>query len=81
MSLEALRQLLASVNSRIADARAHCALAKSLLEESRRAIVEPQGKAEPWLPTHLVHALEQIDNQTGRLAGVSELLNRYQARL
>ncbi|PRX44670.1 hypothetical protein B0I33_111183 [Prauserella shujinwangii] len=81
MSLDALRQLLTAVHSGVADARAHTDRAKSLLEESRRALVDSQAQAQPWLPPQLAQALDQIDGHHGRLTGIGDLLERYQSRL
>ncbi|WP_199429881.1 hypothetical protein [Qaidamihabitans albus] len=81
MSLDALHQLLTAVHAGVADARAHTDQARSLLEESRRAIVDAQAQAQPWLPPQLAQALAQIDRQHGRLSGIDDLLDRYRSRL
>ncbi|SFP69236.1 hypothetical protein SAMN05421810_103118 [Amycolatopsis arida] len=81
MSLEQLHQLLATVRGGLDDARAHASRARGLLEESRRAIVEVQAQAQPWLPPQLAQAFDQLDVNTGKLAGADDLLNRYEARL
>lgn len=81
MSLDHLRHLLASVHSGLSDARAHLGHAKELLEESRRVLVDAQAQAQPWLPPLLPQALSQLEKQHGSLAGVDDLLNRYQQGL
>ncbi|GAB3506774.1 hypothetical protein [Amycolatopsis cihanbeyliensis] len=81
MSLDELHRLLAAVHSGMADARAHFDRARGLLQESRRAIVDAQAQAQPWLPPQLANAFDQLDTQTGRLDNADELLNRYEARL
>jgi hypothetical protein len=76
-----LHQLLAAVRSRIADASGHTEGAKALLEEARRAIVDAQAQASPWVPAQLGQAVEQCDEQATRLNAADDLLNDYQARL
>jgi hypothetical protein len=79
--LSELHQLLATVTSGIADAHAHLERAKSLLEEGRRAIVDAQAQAQPWVPAQLVQAIDQSDEQSTRLGAADDLLNGYRARL
>lgn len=81
MSVDHLRHLLAATRSGLSDARAHLGQAKELLEESRRVMVDAQAQAQPWLPPLLPHALSQLENQHRKLAGVDDLLNRYQQGL
>ncbi|WP_216213355.1 hypothetical protein [Amycolatopsis aidingensis] len=81
MSLDELRHLLAAVHGGMDDARAHFDRARGLLQESRRAIVDAQAQAQPWLPPQLAKAFDQLDTQTGRLDNADELLTRYEARL
>ncbi|MFF5991017.1 hypothetical protein [Prauserella flavalba] len=81
MSFDQLRQSLAEVHSGLSDARAHTDRAKDLLEEYRRVMVDAQVQAQPWLPPQLGRALEQLETDTGRLAGAGELLSNYEARL
>ncbi|PXY31285.1 hypothetical protein [Prauserella muralis] len=81
MSLDQLRQSLNEVHSGLSDARAHTDRAKELLEEYRRVIVASQAQAQPWLPSQLPQALEQLDGQRDRLTGIGDLLEHYQARL
>ncbi|MBK1785008.1 hypothetical protein [Prauserella cavernicola] len=81
MSFDQLRQSLAQVHSGLTDARVHTDRAKELLEEYRRALADVQTQAQPWLPPQLPRAFEQLDNDSGRLAGADDLLNHYEARL
>lgn len=81
MSLDQLHQLLATVHGRLTDARAHTERARELLEESRRALVDAQAQAQPWLPSQLALALDQVDTYGDRLISADDLLNRYEARL
>lgn len=81
MSLDQLQQLLATVSEGVDDARAHTNRARELLEEFRHVIVEAQAQARPWLPPQLAHAFELLDSQPGRLAGVTDALERYAAQL
>ncbi|ASR38471.1 hypothetical protein BAY61_29610 [Prauserella marina] len=81
MSLDQLRQSLSEVNAGLASARAHADRAKELLEECRRIMVDAQTQAQPWLPTQLPAALDQVESQRARLAGIGDLLDNYQARL
>jgi hypothetical protein len=79
--LAELHRLLAAVQGGIADARAHTERAKVLLEESRRAIVDAQAQAQPWVPDQLAQAVELLAAQGIRLNAAGDLLNGYQARL
>lgn len=81
MSLDQLRHLLATVRTGLADALAHLDHARGLLEESRRVIIDVQAHAQPWLPAQLPQALSQLESQHGKVAGIDELLTRYQSRL
>lgn len=81
MSIEALRQSLVEVNSRLDDILAHTDRARELLEEARRELVAVQSQAEPWLPSQFPAALEGIQTQRERIAGIGELLDAYAARL
>lgn len=81
MSLDQLHQLLATVHGRLTEARAHADRARELLEESRRALVDAQAQAQPWLPPQLALALDQVDTHGERLRSVDDLLNHYEARL
>ncbi|MFD5247618.1 hypothetical protein ACFWIW_23980 [Amycolatopsis sp. NPDC058340] len=81
MYLEELHQLLTAVQTGLADGRAHAERARSLLEESRRAIVEPQAQAVPWVPPQLEQADEGMENLLTRLSAADDLVSGYQSRL
>ncbi|SDX16653.1 hypothetical protein SAMN05421504_102520 [Amycolatopsis xylanica] len=79
--IEELHQLLQAVQAGVVEASAHFERAKALLEDATRAIVEAQAKAEPWQPPELAKAIEALDAQLTKMAGVTELLTAYQSRL
>ncbi|CAM3075575.1 hypothetical protein SAXI111661_16935 [Saccharomonospora xinjiangensis] len=81
MSLEELRHLLAGTLGAVAEARAHSATAKELLDDYRRVAVEAQAQAQPWLPSELARAVEQIEANHARLDTVRALLTDYESRL
>jgi uncharacterized phage infection (PIP) family protein YhgE len=79
--LEELHQSLTAAQAGIANGQASLGQAKELFEEAQRVIRQAQGQAEPWLPSQLAQAIQQIDEQVGKLANASELLTGYQSRL
>lgn len=81
MYLEELHQLLTAVQTGLADGRTHAERARSLLEEARRAMVDPQAKADPWLPSQLAQADEGIETLLTRLSAADDLVSGYQSRL
>lgn len=79
--LDDLRGLLATVHTGLDDTRAHLTRAGELLGQARQAIIEPQNRADPWLPQQLPWLLDELDTRRARLAGAGDLLRRYEARL
>ncbi|MEC3975171.1 hypothetical protein [Amycolatopsis sp. H20-H5] len=79
--LAELHQLLTAVQSGLADGRTHTERAKSLLEEARRAMVDAQAQADPWLPPELPRIGEELDTLLTRLSAADELVSGYQSRL
>ncbi|WP_019813884.1 hypothetical protein [Saccharomonospora saliphila] len=81
MSLEELRHGLAETLGGLAEARAHHARARRLLEDYRRVVVDAQAQAQPWLPRELDLAVERLDADQARIDGADDLIHRYQSRL
>lgn len=79
--LDELRQLLGAAHTHVDDAHAHAARARELLEQARETLITAQAVAQPWLPSQLPRAVDELDEHTARMTGVRELLNAYQARL
>jgi hypothetical protein len=76
-----LHARLETIQVALADALGHVDRARDLLDESRRAMVDAQAQADPWLPPQLTQATDQLDAHTSRLHGVGELLTGYVATL
>ena len=81
MTLAELHQLLTAVKSGLADGRAQVERATNLLDEARRALVDVQAKADPWLPPQYAQADEGFNQLLIRLATVDEFITGYQSRL
>ncbi|MFD9888310.1 hypothetical protein [Amycolatopsis sp. NPDC058986] len=81
MGLAELHQLLTAVQDGLANGRAHTERAKSLLGDARRALVDAQAKADPWLPVQLAQADEGLEQLLSRLATADDLVSGYQSRL
>ncbi|QRP46452.1 hypothetical protein [Amycolatopsis sp. FDAARGOS 1241] len=79
--LAEIHQLLTAAQTGLTDGRAHAERAKSLLGDARRALVDAQAKADPWLPTQLDQADEGLDHLLTRLAAADDLVSGYQSRL
>ncbi|MBB4687627.1 hypothetical protein [Amycolatopsis jiangsuensis] len=79
--LAEIHQLLTAARAGIGDGRAHAERARLLLGDARRALVDAQAKADPWLPGQLAQADEGLDHVLTRLAAADDLVSGYQSRL
>ncbi|WP_020664065.1 hypothetical protein [Amycolatopsis benzoatilytica] len=79
--LAEIHQLLTAVRAGVGDGRAHAEQARTLLGDARRALVDAQAKADPWLPVQLAQADEELDRLFIRLAAADDLVGGYQSRL
>ncbi|MBN6035233.1 hypothetical protein [Amycolatopsis sp. 195334CR] len=81
MSVSELHERLTAVRAAAETAVAHLDRAGELLAEARRAIVDPQAQADPWVPPQLAQAVDQLDTHKARIAGADEALGTYLAML
>ncbi|WP_033293030.1 hypothetical protein [Amycolatopsis jejuensis] len=79
--LAEIHQLLTAARAGVGDGRAHAERAKALLGDARRALVDAQAKADPWLPQQLAQADEALDHLLTRLSAADDLVGGYQSRL
>ncbi|MFF0146416.1 MULTISPECIES: hypothetical protein [Amycolatopsis] len=79
--LAEIHQLLTAALAGLGDGRAHAEQARALLVDARRALVDAQAKADPWLPVQLAQADEGLDHVLTRLAAADDLVGGYRSRL